>query len=159
VICDRVLGHVDDEIFSRDPRERDPVLLTWQECGRRFLRKVSEGGRAVGLLLPVGPPMRHGDVLWADERVVIHVSVIEAAVLEIPTPTPRVAAGVAYELGAMHCAVELGEGAIYVAADDAMEAILGRMWIRFGHGVRRFTPHEPGLRVTVAEDFRVGDGE
>lgn len=153
MICDRILGHINE--FSTAEREIDELELTWQECGRRFLRKASRGGREVGLLLPVASRLRGGEVVCADVKLIIHIRVLPARVLVIAVRTMDESASIAYELGSLHCPVQFTPTEIIIPADDPMEALLRRWGIRFKLDMREFQPMEPveGLRVEVKGGF------
>jgi urease accessory protein UreE len=105
----------------------------------------------VGLLLPVASRLRSGDVVYADDRLIIHIRVLPAEVLVIPVRTMEELASIAYELGSLHCPVQFTPTEIIIPADDPMEALLRRRGIRFELEVREFQPMEAveGMKVGV----------
>ena len=157
MICDRILGHIDDAEFASTRFEFDALELTWQECRRRFLRKKSCGGREVGLLLPVASHLCQGDVVFVDANLVIYVAVPPTRVLVIRVHTLEESAAVAYEMGSLHCPVEITPEAIIIPADDAMEALLTRRGFPFMNSIRPFQPMEqlPELGVRLSAEFQL----
>lgn len=141
-----------------DVRERDVLELTWQECGKRFLRKASRAGREVGLLLPVGSRLRRGDVVYIDGQLVLHVRLVPSRVLVIPFGTSREVAANAYELGCLHGPVQFEESAMIVPYDEPTEARLLRLGIRFVDDFLEFEPDGPTLEVGIAKAFSVYRG-
>jgi urease accessory protein len=157
VVCERVLGNLDDDDFAdaRLTRELDAVALTWQECAKRFQRKQSMGGRDVGLLLPVGTRLRHGDVVHVTPGFLVYVSVIPCNVFVIDTGEPRALVRIAYELGDLHWPIEMARDGLIMPADEMMEGFLGERWISFRRESRRFHAHGVGREVRVARDFKI----
>ena len=158
MICDRILGHLDDPAFASALKtcERDTIELRWQDCDRRFLRTVSRAGRTVGMLLPVGSRLRQGDVVHVDPSLIVSVVVLPAPVLVIPIESAQQSASIAYELGGLHCPVQFTKTQIVVPAEEPLEAFLIRRAIPFVSQLRVFQPVDlPGSNVGLALDFQI----
>ena len=79
MLCTHIEGNLNDPSFELALRRRlggafttDEVLLDWDECRRRVIRKVSEAGRDVGIRLgdaALDQPLTDGDVLGCVEDV------------------------------------------------------------------------------------------
>ena len=82
MLCDRVLGNVDSDAPGHyTGRERDVLELSWRECARRAVRGRTAGGRRIGVLLPRGEHLRHGDVIAdGDAMGLVVVSVLPCEV-------------------------------------------------------------------------------
>ncbi len=156
MICERILGNIEEESFADATvgRELDTIDVSWQECAKRFARKQSRAKRDVGLLLPVGARLRHGDVVYATARVVIQVSVIPCDVFGIAADEIALAK-IAYELGDRHWPVELGEDGLVVPADETSEAFLEERGISYVRESRRFHPYSAVREARVSADFEI----
>ena len=147
MLCDRVLGNVHDEPPARYAGKAQDILeITWRDCTRRALRARTESGRRIGVLLPLGAALRHGDVLLETEQsvVVVGVTPVEVWVADFPDAASMAAA--ALELGNFHVPVEIGAGAQLVALPDGpTRGVFDRYAATWRPEVRRFTP----LRATV----------
>ena len=149
MLCDRVLGNIYSDPTGRYAgRVRDALELTWRDCTRRAVRGRTTNGRCVGVLLPVGINLRHGDVLTDEgdaEIVVVDVAMCEAWVAEFADAASMATA--ALELGNLHVPVEVaGELRLVTLPDGPTRGVLDRLASAWKAEVRRFQP----LRATVA---------
>ncbi|MBS1664078.1 MAG: urease accessory protein UreE [Bacteroidetes bacterium] len=97
--------------FLLGGREIDLLSVEWYETGKRIMRKVTRGGREVALrFLKEGPSLSEGDVLYADEGVVIVVEVLPCEVMVIRMESLASVASVCYEIGNRHLPLFVGEG-------------------------------------------------
>jgi urease accessory protein len=153
MLCDRVLGNVDSDAAGHyTGRARDLLELSWRECARRAVRGRTTSGVRVGVLLPPGTYLRHGDVITDDGDaglVVISVLPCEVWVAEFADTSSLAAA--ALELGNLHVPVEVvTDGSLLPALvtppDGPTRGVLDRLAATWRTEVRRFHP----LRATVA---------
>ena len=153
MLFDRVIRNLADadgpEAFDcdREPADgrRDVVDLTWAECARRAVRATSRAGRKVGLVLPLGQPVRHGDVLLEDADVMLVVNVVPCRVLVARPRDAREMGVLACELGNLHVPVEVADGELLTPPDGPSRAAVERLGIPFAEEIRRFAP----LRISV----------
>ena len=147
MLCDRVLGNV----ASLPPDRRaektiDTLDVTWRDCARRAVRGTTRGGVAVGVLLPLGQSLRHGDVLFEDEARLVVASVIPIEVWVGSFEDPRSMAAAALELGNLHVPVEVTDGLALIALPDGpTRGVFDRRAAKWETQRRRFAP----LRETV----------
>ena len=147
MLCDRILGNV----ASADParfagKEHDVLDVTWRDCARRAVRGTTRGGVAVGVLLPLGQSLRHGDVLFGDDARLVVANVIPVEVWVASFEDPASMAAAALELGNLHVPVEVAEGAALIALPDGpTRGVLDRRAAKWETQLRRFAP----LRETV----------
>jgi len=161
MLCDRVLGNVDSDAAGHyTGRARDLLELSWRECARRAVRGRTAGGRRIGVLLPRGEHLRHGDVIADDAAkglVVVSVLPCEVWVAEFADVGSLAAA--ALELGNLHVPVEVvTDGslppALVTPPDGPTRGVLDRLATTWRTEVRRFQP----LRATVtAGGLRVAE--
>ena len=160
MLCDRVLGNVYDERASRYAgKKHDPLTLTWRDCTRRAVRARTGSGRQIGVLLPLGATLRHGDVLFetADRLVVVTVTPCEAWVANFPDATSMASA--ALELGNLHVPVEVAGGLqLVVLPDGPTRGVLDRHAGVWRAEVRRFTPLRATIIGTAVNVARAANG-
>lgn len=147
MLCDRVLGN----IASADPalfagKEHDVLDVTWRDCARRAVRGRTRSGLALGVLLPLGTTLRHGDVLFEDDRRVVTVNLLPCEVWVADFSDATSLANAALELGNLHLPVEVtADGQLVTPPDGPARGVLDRYVERWRPGIRRFQP----LRATV----------
>ena len=147
MLCDRVLRNV----ASLSPdllagKASDTLDVSWRDCARRAIRGTTRGGVAVGVLLPLGQSLRHGDVLFEDDARLVVASVVPVEVWVASFEDTASMAAAALELGNLHVPVEVAEGATLVALPDGpTRGVLDRRALKWEAQLRRFAP----LRETV----------
>lgn len=154
LVCDRVLANVGTgDVAARLATKRcDEVELGWLDLTRRALRTVSRSGRPIGILLPLGVALRHGDVIFEDDASCIVVVHRPSEVWRIRAASSNALATIALELGNMHVPVEVTvEGDLYTPPDGPTEGVLRRAGVSYELCERRFVP----LRATVTSGLSV----
>ena len=107
--------------FTVEGRRIDPLEVEWYETGKRIMRKHTRGGLEVSLrFLRESPALAEGDVLYADERVVVMVEIMPCAVLVIPMESVSVVAAVCYETGNRHLPLYIEEGVLLAPFDEPL---------------------------------------
>jgi urease accessory protein UreE len=160
MLCDRVLGNVgrdDDARFAG--KARDVLELPWRECAHRAVRGVTRGGLRVGVLLPLGQCVGHGDIVFEDESSYVEVYVLPCAVLVADFCDTACMANAALELGNLHVPVQvLAELQLGVLPDGPARAVMTRYAASSCVETRRFAPLRAtvtGGDVGIAETFQV----
>src|SRR4051812_8569646 len=147
MLCDRVLGNLgrdDDARFAG--KARDVLELTWRDCARRAVRGVTRGGLRVGVLLPLGQCVGHGDVVFEDGSSFVEVHVLPCEMLVANFADSVSIANAALELGNLHVPVQvLSELQMGTLPDGPVRAVLARYAASWRVETRRFAP----LRATV----------
>jgi len=161
MLCDRVLGNVDsDAADGYAGRPRHVLELSWRECARRAVRGRTTSGVRVGVLLPPGTQLRHGDVIADDgAAVLVVISVLPCEVWVAEFADVGSLAAASLELGNLHVPVEVvTDGrlppALVTPPDGPTRGVLDRLATTWRTEVRRFQP----LRATVtAGGLRVAE--
>lgn len=121
-----VLGSLDQ---GQAPSEW--VTIDWQDCARRRFRVVTDHGMALGIDLPEGQGLSHGDVVYQTGNQIIAVRVRPTGVL-VATPASVEQMGrAAYHIGNLHqpCLVQ---GETLVVLDDPVpQNVLNRLKIPY----------------------------
>lgn len=156
MICDQILGNVDDHQTAWSGTARDVVELTWFECFRRAVKKRTAGGRTIRLLPPLGTTVRHGDVIARDDdaQLIVVVQVTPCELLLARPADLATMARVAAELGNLHIPLEvLPDGVLRILPDGPADGVLRRYGVVYERVTDRFAP----LRASVPEEFRLAD--
>ncbi|MHB8765727.1 MAG: urease accessory protein UreE [Deferrisomatales bacterium] len=106
------------------PESWGELVLPFELRQKSRLAARLASGEEVRLLLPRGTVLRGGDRLrGADGRVVRVVAAAER-LFRVTCPAARHLARVAYHLGNRHVAVEIRDGALYLAEDHVLAGLL-----------------------------------
>ena len=89
----------------------------------RLLTRLSSGVE-VGLVLDRGSVLRGGDLLRADDGLVVRVVSADEALMEARCADSTTLARCAFHLGNRHTPVEVREGALRFAADEVLAGML-----------------------------------
>jgi urease accessory protein len=120
VVRTGVLGPLDG--FAVGTRTLERVTVHSDDLAKRVLRFATSAGE-IGLRFE-GPERLHdGDVIFADERVVIAVRVEPDDVLVLRPATIAAAIAIAHALGNRHLPIQTDGGAIVVRLDPLLEAL------------------------------------
>ncbi len=114
------LGNLAD--FAIGPRTVERIHVPSDDLAKRVLRFTTSAGD-VGLRYTGAERLRDGDVVFADERVVVAVSVDPDDVLVLRPHTIPAAIEIAHALGNRHLPLQLRGDAIVVRYDPLIEAL------------------------------------
>jgi urease accessory protein UreE len=146
MLFDHIIGNAIDDPDRFAGLAHDPLELTWRECTRRALRGRTAAGREIGVVLPPGTNLRHGDVLAGDggAAVVVAVTPCEVWVADFDGPTALAAA--ALELGNLHVPVGVGHAfSLVTVPDGPTRGVFEKYACSWRAETRQFQP----LRATV----------
>ncbi len=134
------------EALAPPGAQPDPALclvLPFEARTRSRLRTRLVNGEEVGLFLPRGTLLQHGDCLLAADGRVVLVQAAEEALAEVRSADPLALTRAAYHLGNRHVAVEVGAGYLRFAADSVLEGMVAQMGLQVTKVSAGFRP-EPG---------------
>lgn len=184
MLCTHIEGNLNDPSFELALRRRlggvfttDEVLLDWDECRRRVIRKASEAGRDVGIRLgdaALDQPLTDGDVLGCVEDVgEVPIVVVarprraEALLIECDRMEPLALAHACWEVGNMHAPLFRGDSdehtvRLLAPAMPVLDRMLaGIPGVRVTKTVcplpadRRFSTRAVQATVELASDFKI----
>jgi len=96
--------------------------------------------QAVGIDLPRGTVLRHGQWLTNSDGDVLRVDAADESLLVVHAQTPVALTTLAYHLGNRHVPIQIGENCLYLAKDN----VLADMIVGLGGTVKEFVgPFEP----------------
>ena len=107
------------------------------------LRTRLASGEDVGLFLPRGQVLRHGDLLLASDGRVIQVVAAAEPLLEARAENPLLLLRAAYHLGNRHHPVQLLPGSLRCGRDHVIADLLRRLGLQVSDTMADFDP-EPG---------------
>jgi|SRR5690606_23112229 len=116
------------------------LVLPYEQRQKCRLRTRTTGGEEVGLFLPRGQSLRHGDILLADDGRRVRVTAMPEAVLQVECGDALQLARIAYHLGNRHVPLQLGQGWLRIAADDVLRQMVEGLG---GTAVPMQAPFEP----------------
>lgn len=144
VIIEKIASDIEPEALAG--KERDVLVLTWEErrWGRR--RAVTRNGREVVLALPTGSVLSPGSVLAVEKDWYLLVEPAPEPVLAAFPRNQAEALRIAFEVGNRHFSLAQSEGTLLVPDDPAMEQLLSRLGVRWERQVAVFDPIGGGHR-------------
>jgi urease accessory protein len=127
VVRASVLGHLDT--FPLGTRTLEQVTVVSDELAKRIVRFSTSVGE-IGLRFAGSERLHAGDVIFADDVLVIAVAVAADDVLIMRPESIGAAIGIAHALGNRHLPIQTDGDAIVVRYDPLLEALAAE------HGVR-----------------------
>lgn len=140
------IGHISS--YAAAGRRLDMLPIEWYETRKKIMRRQTREGRELSLkFLQENPALADGDVLYADDRLVVAVEILACETLVIRMTAPRQTAAACYEIGNRHLPLFLDADDLLVPAEEP----LFRWLSANGYDVRRETRKllHP-LRSTIA---------
>jgi urease accessory protein len=126
MLRDRVLGNLAD--YDIGTRTLERVTVDSDDCAKRVLRLTTSAGD-IGLRFDDDVRIRDGDVVYADERVVIAIAVGADDVLVGRPSSVAAALAIAHALGNRHLPMQIDGDAIVVRYEPLLPALFAE------HGV------------------------
>jgi urease accessory protein len=114
------LGHLGT--YPVGGRTIEYVRVTSDDLAKRVLRFTTSAGE-IGLRFAGSERLHDGDVIFADDRLVVAVAVAPDDVLILRPPSIRSAIGIAHALGNRHLPIQTDGDAIVVRYDPLLEAL------------------------------------
>lgn len=99
----------------------DYVQLQWYESERNILRKTSQSGREVAFrLLKEGQRLKHDDVVFISDNLVIAIEIVPSEVIVLSPKTLPEMARACYEIGNKHSPLFLDGDEVTLPYDKPM---------------------------------------
>jgi urease accessory protein len=103
------------------------VALAFDQRERSRLRVALLSGEEIGIDLPPGTLLRHGDRLRLDDGRVVAVEAAPERLLEVHAHGPIGLARIAYHVGNRHVPLQLGDGWLRLLPDHVLRAMIERL--------------------------------
>lgn len=119
MLIQKKIGHI--KSFQTANRPIDLLPVEWYETNKRIMRRPTRQGRELALkFLQESPTLMDGDILYADEQVIIAVELLSCEALVIRTAVPQDIAAVCYEIGNRHLPLYLTDDELLVPFEEPL---------------------------------------
>lgn len=121
-------------------RERDTIVMTFEE--RRWLRRraTTASGRAIALALPTGCRLEPGAILAVETDWYLEVEAAKESVLAAFPQDQNAAIRLAFEVGNHHFPLAVDGNSLLVPDDTAMTQLLTRLGVQWERREAVFDP-------------------
>ena len=116
------------------------LTLPFEQRQKSRLRTRLDNGEEVGLFLPRGTVLRHGDRLRAADGRVVEVRAAPETVSTARTDDPLRLARAAYHLGNRHVALQLGPGWLRYLHDHVLDGMVRELGLEVIYEQAPFEP-------------------
>ena len=120
-----ITKHATAQANALAPLPDSPKAILPFALRRRSRQRLTlSNGEEIGLVLPQGTVLRHGDVLLADDGQCIPVEAAPEHILRVTAQTAQQLMRAAYHLGNRHIPVEVGFGFLQLEHDSVLVDML-----------------------------------
>lgn len=122
-VMEEILGNLDElkQSGKIGSQAVDYVPLQWFESERNILRKTSQSGREVAFrLLKEGQRLKHNDVVFISDQLVIAIEILPSEVIVLSPKTLPEMARACYEIGNKHSPLFLDGDEVTLPYDKPM---------------------------------------
>ena len=116
------------------------LTLPFEKRQKSRLRVSLDDNQTVALMLERGSVLRHGELLQADNGLVVEVRAANEEVAVISTENSFLLARACYHLGNRHVPLQIGEGWLRIQRDHVLEEMVQSLGLFVKH---ECTPFEP----------------
>lgn len=125
-----------DQPLAADAR----LTLAFEQRSRSRLRTQLDDGTEVGLFLPRGRVLRHGDRLRASDGRIVEVCAALETVSTVHAADPLLLLRAAYHLGNRHVALAITADALRYRHDHVLDAMVAQLGLAVGVEQAPFEP-------------------
>ena len=116
------------------------LTLPFAKRQKSRLRVSLDDKQEAALMLERGSVLRHGDLLRADNGLIIEVCAANEEVAVISTKDPILLARACYHLGNRHIPLQIGEGWLRFQRDHVLEEMVQSLGLAVKHELSPFEP-------------------
>ncbi len=116
------------------------LTLPFELRQRSRLKASLDNGQPIGLFLPRGTVLRHGDLLRADSGLVVRVEAASETVSTARAKNPWLLARASYHLGNRHVALEIGQGWVRFLHDHVLDSLVRELGLTVTCELAPFEP-------------------
>lgn len=125
------------------------LTLPFQQRQKSRLRTRLDSGEDVGLFLPRGTVLQHGDRLRATNGLVVEVCAAPEPVSTAHTEDPILLARAAYHLGNHRIALQIGAAWLRYSQDEGIDRLVKTLGLAL---ITEDAPFEPEVSVYSGDD-------
>ncbi len=142
------------EIFQGQACVGATLTLPFEERQKRRLRTTLDDGNEAALLLPRGTVLRQGDLLKADNGLIVEV---HAAMEEVTTATTKdfhTLARACYHLGNRHIPLQIGDNFVRYLHDHVLDDMVRELGLDVHLEKTPFEPESGAYQTSHGHDNR-----
>jgi urease accessory protein len=142
-------------MFPIHNKQVDVLELEWFETNKRIMHKKTKGGLTIDIrFLRENPNLGDGDILFADDKLVVKVEILECDALVIQPANTFEVASICYEIGNKHLPLFYHNDQLLVAYDAPLFRLLSSVGYKVERSVQKLL--NP-LKTSVAPHGSSGD--
>ena len=116
------------------------LTLPFEKRQKSRLRVSLDNDQEVALILERGSVMRHGELLRADNGLIIEIRAADEEVAVVLTKDSFLFARACYHLGNRHVPLQIGEGWLRIQRDHVLENMVQSLGLTVNHQLAPFEP-------------------
>ena len=128
------------EILRDESEHQNTLSLPYEDRQKARLKTRLDDGSEAGLFLPRGTILRGGDLLRAENGIVVKIEAAREEVSRVVCDEPGNMAKVSYHLGNRHVAVEISENWLAYLRDHVLDDMVRGMGFSVSHELSAFEP-------------------
>ena len=116
------------------------LTLPFEKRQKSRLRITLDNNQEAALMLERGSVLRHGELLRADNGLIVEVRAADEEVAVISTEDTFLLARACYHLGNRHVPLQIGEGWLRIQRDHVLEEMVQSLGLMVRHELASFEP-------------------
>ena len=116
------------------------LTLPFEKRQKSRLRVSLDNNQEAALMLERGTVLRHGELLRADNGLIVEVRAADEEVAVISTKDIFLLARACYHLGNRHVPLQIGEGWLRIQRDHVLEEMVQSLGLLVRHELAPFEP-------------------
>ena len=116
------------------------LTLPFEKRQKSRLRVLLDNNQEAALMLERGTVLRHGELLRADNGLIVEVRAADEEVAVISTEDNFLLARACYHLGNRHVPLQIGEGWLRIQRDHVLEEMVQSLGLMVRHELVPFEP-------------------
>jgi urease accessory protein len=118
----------------------ESLTLPYEKRQKSRLRVSLDNSQEVALMLERGSVLRHGELLRANNGLIIEVRAADEKVTDISTKNTFLLTRACYHLGNRHVPLQIGEGWLRIKRDHVLEEMVQSLGLLVRHELAPFEP-------------------
>lgn len=128
------------QVVKQAARIHDVLEIPFHLRQRSRFRSVLQSGNEVGVVLPRGLVLRHGQLLASENGNVIQVRAAPESVSVVETRDPCLLARACYHLGNRHVELEICDRGVKYLQDSVLDSMVQQLGLQVQHRQDAFEP-------------------
>ena len=116
MVTDKVLGNL--ESFTVNSREVDKVYMEWFELEKKRIKKQTERGEEIGIVVPADVHLKNHDVIYADQEKIIAIEQLPCELTVVRVDTMKQMGRLCFELGNRHLSLAISDNEVRVVYEN-----------------------------------------